>query len=126
MCELRRLYSLNENEIEQWQTIRMQFGEEQYGDAHLNRYNLVDIAEELLDAIHIHSLFVDRIRKSPTMYSDHSASYLFRLSRSFINTMMQGFLLLQQMDQLIEDGDCTDAQGGDRIGIEVLQKQKED
>jgi len=48
-----RLHQLTDKQIHEWRMARLEYGRQKYGDRHLQRYNLVDLMEELLDALNI-------------------------------------------------------------------------
>ena len=65
-----RLSDLTRAQIDEWRKARMEKGQEKYGDAHLERYNLVDIVEKLLDAQNIICLLQDRLCEEPDLWWD--------------------------------------------------------
>lgn len=108
-----RLHELTPEQIEQWRQARLEAGQSRYGDAHLQRYGLVDVMEELLDASNILTLFMDRVREG--MVSDTQRAeiamrvYTAKVSLGFVANLISG------LDSIVPDELCTDERGGARI-----------
>ena len=56
-----RLYNLGGKDLYKWQKTRLKEGQKKYGNSDLDRYNLVDIMEELLDAVDILDRMINRL-----------------------------------------------------------------
>lgn len=108
-----RLHELTPEQIEQWRKARLDAGKSRYGDAHLQRYGLVDVMEELLDANNILGLFMDRVREgmvTDTQRSDIAVRvYTAKIALGFVASLISG------IDSVVPDELCTDESGGDRI-----------
>ena len=107
---MKRLHELSVDEILAWTDARARVGRERYKDAHLQRYGLVDVMEELLDAYNILDLFFDRLSRQDQM--SVRIRVMRRCAVDFLGALMAG---LQEMDKEIPESVCTDEQGGERI-----------
>lgn len=108
-----RLHELTQKQFEQWRQARFDAGQSRYGDAHLQRYGLVDVMEELIDADNILALFVDRVREG--MVTDTQRDEI--AARLYTAKVVLGFLasLILSLDSVVPDDLCTDERGGERI-----------
>lgn len=96
-----RLHDLTEEQMEQWRYCRMQAGQAKYQDAHMHRYNAVDIAEELLDAINIHALMWERTQ-------GQLGERGLELYGQLQGQMYQALDTLRRLDKRLPDEHCTD------------------
>jgi hypothetical protein len=115
-----RLHKLTQEQIEAWRKRRAEVGREKYGDAHLQRYGMVDIMEELLDAKNILVLIDDRMARTGTWGSDISGR-LFEVQVAIDLAIIKAM----QADKTMRDDQCTDEQGGERVWLsdqEVIQE----
>lgn len=107
---MKRLHELTREQLEAWRRERARVGREKYGDAHLNRYGLVDVMEELLDALNIMDLTDCRVGpfgvETSTYYTE-----MVRLEAA----LRKAIAAAQAADRALPDIECTDEQGGDRI-----------
>ena len=110
---MKRLQDLSHAQLEAWRQDRMEVGKTKYGDSHLGRYGAVDIVEELLDAQNILDLIYERVRRSDISLSD-SEVVITELVK-FRSNLMQLVCRTLTLDQYLEDAECTDEKGGDRI-----------
>ena len=108
-----RLHELTQAQFEQWRQARFDAGQSRYGDAHLQRYGLVDVMEELMDADNILTLFMYRVRES--MATDTQRDEI--AARIYTIKVVLGFLasLVRELDSVVPDDLCTDERGGERI-----------
>ncbi len=98
---MKRLYELTKKEINEWREERQRVGNEKYGREHLRKYNLVDVMEELLDAINILNLFHERMEKQNINYPVPDKNWLQKDIQSLIE-------YIQRLDKMIPDKVCTD------------------
>src|SRR5690625_2662623 len=106
-----RLHELTPEQIEEWRRRRAEVGRRKYGDAHLQRYGLVDVMEELLDAQNIVELLVNRI-----LGTDHAAAVNAQAGVLAIRSALWEMAYeLQNLDKLLPDHVCSDEQGGERV-----------
>lgn len=111
---MKRLYLLMPRQVYAWEQKRSEIGKQRYGERHLQRYNLVDVMEELLDALVILDRFEDRIEKQ----CDSESLEIVRKFNSHARLRRHIKGAIQSMIELDShfNGDiCTDEQGGDRI-----------
>lgn len=112
-----RLYEITDEQLADWIIERRKIGKEKYGNAHLKRYNLVDVTEELLDAINIMGLFKDRLEST----EQNTLSYPFieekikRDHQAIVAMLYNLIFALQELDKYYNDDVCTDEFGGRRI-----------
>lgn len=114
---MKRLHHLSERQLREWQRVRQEEGSKKYGKAHLQRYGLVDVAEELLDALNIIDKMLDRIAEQgeKTTISKHQLAGVSRYYTRLIFTLKNAIKLCQRLDEFLPDKFCTDEQGGERI-----------
>lgn len=108
-----RLFDLRDEDILNWQMERLWVGQEKYGDTHMNRNNLVDVMEELLDALNILVLLEDRLERT----GDQDSIDVVRLManeniRPLINTTM---LIVRSLEGCLPSHLVTDEAGGKRV-----------
>ena len=114
---MKRLYKTHNTSkpgwVGKWSAARLRHGESKYGEAHLQRYGVVDIMEELIDAKNIAGLLLCRVVCSELTAEQRTkiCEAVTLLNRSLEHTG----LYLRQLDELLPDELCTDEQGGDRI-----------
>src|SRR5690625_2637571 len=101
-----RLHELAPAQIEEWRQARMDAGRAQYGDAHMRRYGLVDVMEELLDAINIIDLAAERMAAEPECASSVRS---LRLSVQLL------IAAVRDTDKVLPDRLCSEAQGVERV-----------
>ena len=97
-----RLHQLTDEQIHEWRMARLEHGRKKYGDRHLKRYNLVDLVEELLDALNIVEFYEERVKG--TMPVDEL--------KQMINYCIKS---AKTLDQFTSRENCTDEEGGERI-----------
>ena len=108
---VRRLRDLRPEEFHEWAWARMEVGRAKYGDAHLHRYGLVDVVEELLDAANILHLTSDRLqqqgawREKPVLDGFSRVRWMIAQARDYV----------LMLDRHLPDHVCTDERGGTRI-----------
>lgn len=106
-----RLHELTPEQLHEWRRERRDAGREKYGDSHLERYNLVDVMEELLDAVNIVKLLQHRL--------DCAGFELTPEYHAATDDVAHGIAYAVQavvnLDRLLPDELCTDERGGDRI-----------
>ena len=117
----RRLHQLTKADISAWQKARLNKGQEKYKDAHLNRYSLVDVMEELLDAQNILALGIERITNAMRACQDSDKGYAEALfeSATLWNRIGATIDAVIEFDQRLPDDVCTDDEGGSRIWWEA-------
>lgn len=98
-----RLHQLTDKQIHEWRMARLEYGRQKYGDRHLKRYNLVDLVEELLDALNILEFAEERTGKK-------GAS--FGLVKNYVKKCIY---VCRSIDRFIKEENCTDEEGGERI-----------
>lgn len=108
---MRRFHQLSPDDWEKWRRARDEHGRRKYGSAHLDRYNVVDIAEELLDAHTITDRLMDRVARQGEEAAVRVA-FLVASFRACVDACMR---LLREIDRILPDEVCTDGQGGQRI-----------
>ena len=108
-----RLHELTPEQIEQWRQARLTAGLAKYGVAHMQRYGLVDVMEELLDAKNILTLFMDRVREGmvPDTQRADIAMRVYTAKVSLDSVARQ----ILDLDAIVPDDLCTDERGGERI-----------
>lgn len=112
-----RLSDLTRAQIDEWRKARMEKGQEKYGDSHLERYNLVDIAEELLDAQNIIWLIQDRLCKEPDLWWDcesWAGTASVQLEQAYGGIEMV-LWFLRTTDEVLSDRYRNDTKGGERV-----------
>lgn len=108
---MKRIYRLTAQEVYEWGQSRLRHGQERYGDSHLQRYGLVDVMEELLDAANILHLTRDRLeqqgawREKPVLDGFSRVRWLIAQTRNYV----------LMLDRHLTDEVCTDEKGGNRI-----------
>ena len=98
---MKRLHELNNEQLKEWVKARKEVGREEYGDAHLKRYNLVDVVEELIDAYIILELFHEKMEI-------YGVNYPIPDKNEIRNNLYQLIIKLQKLDEFIPDKACTD------------------
>lgn len=96
--------------------VRMDAGREKYGDAHLQRYGLVDVMEECLDASNISRLAIDRADLDAIENGNVATHLNYKVALwEFVGLMGQAINKLREIDTLAPDALCTDERGGERV-----------
>lgn len=108
---MKRLHELTRPEIEQWMIERQRIGTERYGDKDLNRYNAVDIVEEMLDGINITNRWINRLKTKGVFKVLDYNNLFYELQRDMGKIIKK----VQQLDSLFPDSSCTDENGKPRI-----------
>lgn len=106
-----RLCDLDLSDVEKWRRARMMAGRQRYGDAHLDRYLLVDVMEELLDAKNAVYLMLDRAKRGGVKLSYRAREELMALQDA-LTIACDAVIWL---DRHLPDELCTDGNGGYRI-----------
>ncbi len=120
-----RLHEVTNEQVAEWMRARSLAGRKKYGDAHLQRHNLVDIAEELLDAINILFLFDDRF-KAQTPGFDKWKYYPARAEAFELWGHLNACLdILRRTEAMLPEHLITDEQGGERVWWSEQQGEKE-
>jgi hypothetical protein len=108
---MKRLHKLCRRDMEKWKQARQNVGTLRYGDSDLQRYGLVDVTEELLDALNIIDRMINRLKvQNVELLTERS----YKLER----IQFQIWELVEQVateDKCFPDKVCTDDQGGERI-----------
>lgn len=112
---MMRLHHLTPEQIEAWQEERLRVGQQKYKDAHMQRYGMVDLMEELLDAINILSLHTERCKDKGAFHSDEDALAFDDLVGELNFRLWRLVGDVQRIDKAIPDELCTDERGGNRI-----------
>ena len=99
--------------IGDWAEARWQHGKKTYGDDHLQRYNCVDIMEELIDAVNISQLLIERMEAAGVDMEKTSA--FWAEYEAFANAMSDVMLQVARLDKLLPEELCTDEKGGERV-----------
>ena len=113
---------MTDEELRSWKQAREAKGDEEYGNSHLGRYGLLDELEELNDLKHIHYKLLDRIRRDEVQIAQMSQGELedYRSRIKLYNKIFQLADKLTykiiELDTYLEDSECTDENGGERIG----------
>ena len=108
-----RLHELTPEQIEEWRRARLDAGRAKYGDAHMQRYGLVDVMEELLDAENILThLFLERMKSAYPKGMSLAQFKRLAIINEDLGRAIEG---LQELDALLPDHVCSDEQGGERI-----------
>ena len=108
----RRLCDLYAGELDAWAKRRLDVGREKYGDAHLQRYNLVDVMEELLDANNIMNLLLERVCEDAEIGRRNEIIVETLGTITLVKSTMN---LICAIDRLCPDYFRDDAKGGKRI-----------
>lgn len=114
----KRLYEITEHELEKWRIKRMSVGQEKYKNHHLQRYGLVDVMEELLDAQNILYLITDRLWTTRDPDSQTELDLCVKLEQEIwkINDEIANLRdKLVALDKLFPEKFCTDEMGERRI-----------
>jgi hypothetical protein len=107
---MKRLHKITSAELEEWKRERMRVGQLKYGDRDTKRYNLVDVVEELLDALNILERFENRARVQGL--ADYNQQMrLRRIKEDVVSDLAR----VRSLDELLPDELCTDENGGERI-----------
>lgn len=111
-----RLAGVTNPQLDEWRAARLEAGQKKYGDAHLERYNLVDVVEELLDAQNIVHLLLKRLSEEGNRFEQLATRniVLGELEHVFgnIDSIVH---YLQWVDERLPDSFCNDARGGERV-----------
>jgi hypothetical protein len=116
---MKRLGDLTIEEILAWLDERRRVGSEKYGDAHLQRYGLVDVVEKLIDAMVIAGLVARRCILAGAQNAVEINELLYKLSEG----MAECLLKARRIDKLLSDELCTDEQSGERIWWPPVDKE---
>ncbi len=111
-----RLADVTNPQIDEWRAARLEAGQKKYDDAHLERYNLVDVMEELLDAQNIVALMQDRLLEDAgwSLSSSWAGDVFTELAQVFSGIEMV-LRFLQGIDLRLPDSYRDDAKGGERV-----------
>ena len=107
---MKRLHEITSAELEDWKRARMNVGQLKYGDRDTKRYNLVDVVEELLDALNILERFENRARVQGLV--DYNQQMRLRKIK---DDVFSDLARVRSLDELLPDELCTDENGGKRI-----------
>ena len=107
---MNRLHKLTDKQINEWYQARVEVGKEQYADDHLQRYNLVDIMEEIMDAHRILKLFQNRMLKECNYTADIDG--MIDVIKLELKTIEDD---LKFLDSFVADEACSDEKGGERV-----------
>lgn len=110
---MKRLYKIPAVQYCDWRQARQDHGRAKYGDAHLHRYGVVDVMEELLDAQNIVELLRDRVKRSEL--SQAGKDDVLEAVTDFRIVLQKLEWVLLRIDRSLPDELCTDEQGGHRI-----------
>lgn len=108
---MKRLYKMTNKDLSEWMAARQEAGKVKYGNKHLKRYNAVDVAEELLDAINITNKWIDRLNEEGQYNTLNHNNIFNEFKQRLVLTVRD----LQYIDKLFPDTVCTDEEGGGRI-----------
>ncbi len=124
--QIRRLFAVSSRDIIRWQKLRAENGREQYKDAHLQRYGLVDVAEEIFDAMHILALAYERIYSQTITPNPRVVRNIADRFARTNNLLGEVFEELCSLDRQLSHHVCSDEQGGVRVGWNELESGKFD
>lgn len=122
---MNRLHQMTEDEVIKWAEARADWGKKVYGDKHLKRYNLVDVFEELLDAVCIINLFSDRILRTgraEEVFSDNALGAYLLIET--LDLLFDSMDKIQMLDALVPDEYCTDEECNGRIFFSKWAEQE--
>lgn len=105
-----RLHELTLERIEEWRQARLEAGQRKYGDAHMQRYGLVDIMEEVLDIDNLLKLHFPRIED----VEDINGAVYWYISdiRYHLDEIKVNLL---DLDVILPGEVCIDERGGHRV-----------
>ena len=116
-----KISDLTIREIEKWRAERDRVGRQRYKETHLDRYNALDILEELLDGLNILERLTDRVSKADPAFrfaAGEAATNLYeKMVERVRSSIWESILVTQELDKLLHEAACTDEKGGDRIYI---------
>ena len=111
-----RLSEITRSQLDHWRKARLDAGREKYGDAHLERYGLVDIAEELLDAQNIVELIQDRLlSEEGWLWGESWAGDACTLLAQAFGGIELVLRYLQGIDDFLPASYRNDSKGGERV-----------
>jgi hypothetical protein len=110
VSDIKRLHKITLAELEEWRQERARVGQLKYGDWDTKRYNLVDVVEELLDALNILERFENRARVQGL--ADYNQQMRLRKIK---DDVFSDLARVRNLDELLPDELCTDENGGERI-----------
>lgn len=110
-----RLHELSQTQVYEWRRARLEDGRSKYGDAHMQRYGLVDAAEKLQDLRNILHLTADRVRNQWSPESEVEQEELFSELAAIDDDIYVLWDRLRRIDRMLSDHLCTDEQGGERV-----------
>jgi hypothetical protein len=105
---MKRLHELTPQQIEEWRKARLAWGQTIYGNRDLQRYNAVDVMEELLDCINILERFENRAKHQGFKTGFYDKNRL-------VGAINEAIIWLRSLDARLPDEMCTDENGGKRI-----------
>lgn len=106
-----RLRDLTTQEIEEWRAARLEAGRAKYGDDHLDRYTVVDIVEEILDARNMLPFLLERMTRAGHRLSDRVAEEFKALGDALWSAQEAA----RWLDGHLPAEVCTDGKGGNRV-----------
>lgn len=113
----KRIKDINNEEFGKWKKKREEMGNREYGDDHLQRYNLLDELEELNDMMHIHEKMLNKVmayeEETGEKVIDNELYFRFRLLQDLASKMKE---TIYKMDLLMPQELCEDDLGGERVG----------
>lgn len=110
-----RMHEVTADQMIEWLAARYEAGREKYGDAHLHRYGLVDVIEEVLDAINILKLWAERMEAENIRPSLEDPEAYERLVDQVLDGFADVLFLIRDLDAHIPGRACSDEQGGHRV-----------
>ena len=115
--EFHRIYE--ENSVDKWRNLRLAVGRDRYGDSHLGRDIVIDIAEELMDAKNLlESLIINRLSfEDGVRFRDIRDMNEYKELNRLLDLSMY---LLSEIDREIPSKAKTDDEAEERIGEEVI------
>lgn len=107
---MKRLHELSKDEWLIWERVRREFGREKYGDAHKERYTLLDEMEELFDLTDIHRKGgLDRIYKyAITLDNEQEIVEIMRANNRITDLADELREAIINLDKLLPDKVCSD------------------
>ncbi len=108
-----RVKDLSPGDVRKWRDAREKIGRQEYGDDHLDRYNLVDLIEEIIDADVILQRFIDRLEKQHGLDDKNEVfhSNIGKINNNLNDIIWRCVLL----DHHLAEQHVTDGKGGQRV-----------
>lgn len=110
---MKRIAAMSQRQIDELREKRMKAGWETYGDAHLRRYGLLDVLEEVVDAQNILDLTMIRVGRSGVT---NEGEIYDRISLAF--RALDGVIkIIRRADEIIPEEACFEEEVN-RVGFD--------